>query len=132
MFAFSHATPLLYGLHFRDLIYTDSHAYARFMINNKVLLSNTNGRATTAAVFDLGADLNDIDPRDGSVIYNGTEAGIYFPYTNVELVFLPPGLHVVEVGVRIKGNNANVDWGTFTLELVEYAPGDNIKLEYPE
>ncbi|CAF1133821.1 unnamed protein product [Rotaria magnacalcarata] len=107
------------------------------MINNKVLisnhlLSNTNDRANTAAIFALGADLNDFDLRDDSIIYNEIRAGIFFPYTKVELVLLPPGLHAVEMGVRIKGNNVNVNWNTFTVELVEYAPGANIKLEYPE
>ncbi|CAF0908815.1 unnamed protein product [Adineta steineri] len=122
---FHHTEPLLYKIKFEGRCYSPHSkgiwSYLRFMINDNLLyvdkfLSNTANRYQ----YSSGYTSNDhIDQVGGFYWHNTSPAVAQCSFSDI--IYLNPGLHVIDVAVREGvGLPVYVKGGVLTIELVEY------------
>lgn len=128
--AFHHTVPLLYKIKFDAICYTPRSAtwiFPRIMVNdnliyNDQLIQNKPDRYTSIPGY---TDVHGFDHI--GVGQYAFFSSIATAITKSELLYLLPGLNVIDVAVRaIGGMPAHIYFGVLTIELVEYENGTNI------
>lgn len=66
------------------------------------------------------------------MVYSGTAAGFTVPNFKSELLLMPPGTHLIEVGARTDKPVVHLHSGELLLEMTEYDPELHIGLSYPK
>ena len=72
-----------------------------------------------------------LDFRGGSVFYSDSSHMLTVPYFKSELILMPPGTHLIEVGARTEEPILQLWCGEVILKITEYDPNLHIGLEYP-
>ena len=134
----NHDTPILYKIWFSAGCYMTHYAasssFVHFMIDDWILIGNKllpNTATRLAYAFTLGDSLSVVDAHGASYLRSSDSTGTYYTCSKYELVYLPPGLHVIEAAVRTEQPSLLVHAGTLTVELTQYETNTNIDLEYP-
>ncbi|CAF3493721.1 unnamed protein product [Rotaria socialis] len=95
----------------------------------KVLLG-LNKRQAVAP--ELGSSINDIDSRDGGLHYVSTEGDMVSSCPRFRSVYLPSGVHTVEVGVKISDSQLATYDGQLQVEVISYDTNIRLGLEHPK
>lgn len=134
----NHDTPILYKIWFSAGCYmtssTASSSFVHFVVDDWILIGNKllpNTGTRLAYGFTLGDSLTVIDAHGASYLRSSDSPGTYYTCSKYELVYLPPGLHVIEAAVRTEHPSLLVHSGTLTVELTQYETSTNIGLDYP-
>jgi len=135
-FVFSHTVPLLYKIRFQGgcaNLMADKASFLRIMIDNKILVSNkllpNTDRRLDFAPY-LGTSLREIDARGGVFLFTPLASATsweQFSCAKTENVYLPAGMHSIDVVVRTDGVFYGYT-GELTVELVEYSSNSGINL----
>lgn len=132
-----HATPMLYKIWFSAGCYftwPGGSSFIRIMIDDYILignrlLPNTKNRDTYDST--LGNSLTEVDAHGASFMRNGDSSGNYYTCPKFEVVYLPAGLHVIEVVARTDHPALFIHTGILTVELTQYQDGADIQLRFP-
>jgi hypothetical protein len=138
MFAIHHKHPTVYQLHFQGSCLLSSayiHGFVRFLIDGRVLVSNyllPNNDQRHLRAPELGADLNQFDYRAGGMSFSSGSPHIAMSCPKSDLIYMPAGTHVVEVGARTYGNGGiTVYGGELSVQLTQYDSKMNLELSHP-
>ena len=127
--AFHHTVPLLYKIKFDAICHNPNGGtwiFPRIMVNdnliyNDQLIQNNLDRYKSIPGY---TDVHGFDHIGVGHYYHSSVATLI---TKSELVYLLPGLHLIDVAVRAIGAMpVNIYFGVLTIELVQYENGANI------
>ncbi|CAF3837987.1 unnamed protein product [Rotaria sp. Silwood1] len=136
--AVHHTVPMIYKIRVQissQLEKTAAHSLIRFLINDQVLISdqllpNNDNRLKSGTVWDT--NIIALDFRGGSLFYSGGGATwLVVPYFKSELVLMPAGTHLIEVGARTEDPLLRIWGGELLVEVTEYDPDLYVGLAYP-
>ncbi|CAF5216660.1 unnamed protein product, partial [Rotaria magnacalcarata] len=85
-----------------------------------------------AVASELGSSIHEIDSHDGGMHYVHTEGDMISSCPRFRSVYLPSGVHIVEVGVRISNSNMAMYDGQLQVELISYDTNVRLGLEHPK
>ncbi|CAF4292883.1 unnamed protein product, partial [Rotaria sordida] len=128
--AFSHSEPLLYKIKLDAICHNPNGAiwmFPRIMVNdyliyNDKLIQNTADRYKSIPGY---TDIHSFDHIGvGQYAFFTT---IATTITKTELIYLQPGLHVIDVAARAEGTMpVHIYQGVLTIELVRFRNGANV------
>ncbi|CAF3030095.1 unnamed protein product [Rotaria sp. Silwood2] len=133
----AHQTPMLYKIWFSGGCYVTNanvHYFIRFMVDDLLLvdnklLPNTENRQTLLPA--IGNSLVLIDSIGASFLRSSDSTGSSFTCAKYEIVYLPPGVHVINAVVRTTSPSLYLHAGTLIVELIQYEKNAKINLQYP-
>ncbi|CAF3831844.1 unnamed protein product, partial [Rotaria sp. Silwood1] len=127
---FYHTEPLLFKIRFDAICHISNPSawvFPRIMVNdlliyNDKLIKNTEDRYTSIPGFTKIHDFDHIGVGQYAFF-----TSIATAITKSELIYLQPGIHVIDVAARAIGNMpVNIYFGVLTIELIQYDNGVNI------
>ena len=111
------------------------NGFVRFLIDGRILVSNyllPNNARRHLLVPELGSNLDAMDHRAGGMIYSSGAPGIAMSCPKSDLIYMPAGTHVVEVGARTRYNGGLMVYGgELSVQLTQYHPEVNLALSHP-
>ncbi|CAF1595261.1 unnamed protein product, partial [Didymodactylos carnosus] len=136
-FVFSHAKPLLYEVDYYGNFINEqgiAHTFVKVMVDGSIftanrLLPNNDRRATADPA--LGSNLLAVDRYGASLVYSVAPSSS-FTFVKSERLYLPAGVHLIEIGVRTDKPTCNVYDGVLDIKLTEFDTDANVLgLKYP-
>ncbi|CAF3601789.1 unnamed protein product [Rotaria socialis] len=135
MVAAHHTKPMVYQIRYQGTCWIArnlAQSILTILIDNQVLIANQllpNSNRRYALASQIGGKSADL--RGGSYWYSGTAAGASFSWYKTELVLMPAGTHVIEVGVRAENTILHLWGGELTIDMTEYDSAQYSTLTYP-
>ncbi|CAF2209539.1 unnamed protein product [Rotaria magnacalcarata] len=131
-----HAQPALYRIMFQGNCQgLPGYKYVQILIDGRVLIANyllPNTDKRQAVASELGSSTHEIDSRDGGTHLVSTEGSMISSCPRFRSVYLPSGVHIVEVGVRISNSDLAMYDGQLQVELISYDTNVRLGLEHPK
>ncbi|CAF2118316.1 unnamed protein product [Rotaria magnacalcarata] len=135
MVAVHHTKPMVYQIRYQGTCWIAralAYSILTILIDNQVLIANQllpNSDRRYALASQIGGKSADL--RGGSYWYSGSAAGTCFSWYKTELVLIPTGTHVIEVGVRAENTILHLWGGELTVDMTEYDSTQYSNLAYP-
>ncbi|CAF0951863.1 unnamed protein product [Didymodactylos carnosus] len=127
--------PTLYKITFQAncKVAVPGRLFLRIMVNDQLiigdrLIPNTSDRHLNQTI--LGTTLTEVDCRGGCFQYSGIDRVEWgwteYACSKTEIIYLKPGVHVFDVGVRINEREFEIIGGILQFELIQYEQNSNI------
>ena len=104
------------------------------MINDKILIGNKllpNNDRRHIFASEFGNNIHEVDSYGASLIHSSATSWHFYSCPKSEIVYLPPGLHIIEVVARTASQLVQITNGMLEIELIKYQPYSNINLQFP-
>lgn len=124
MMAVHHSDPMIFQIRYQGASYiANGYAFSitTILIDNRVLTANQlfpNNNRRHELASKIGG--NEADYRGGKYWHSGGTSGLSLSSSRTELVLLPAGVHVIEVGVRAINTQLHLWGGELIVEVTEY------------
>ncbi|CAF3265478.1 unnamed protein product [Rotaria sp. Silwood2] len=135
--AVHHAVPMIYKIQAQtspQLQKPWAHCMIHILINEKVLISNKlqpNNDKRLIGIKVWNTNINFLDIEGGSLFCSGDASAPVVPFFKSELIIMPPGTYVIEVGARTDAPPLWIHGGELRVEMTEYDPNLHVGLTYP-